>query len=107
MDLLTVEGNEGFFQCSGSEKKLVSQVTPDDISSALDAIIQSPEVGYGRGMDSSAILNPAQRIIFEQLRTSFQEVCESRDSILSEVESTFADAESKYLSEQYPLNAKL
>lgn len=98
MDLLSIEGNEAFFQCLGSEKKLVSQVTPDDINSALDVIIQSPEVGFGQGMDSSTILNPAQKIIFEQLRTSFQEVHESRDSILNEVASTFADAESKYLS---------
>lgn len=96
MDLLMIEGNEAYFQCPDCKKKLVSQVTPNDINSALGFILRSEEVGLGLEKDAGNIVNPAQKIIFEQLRTSFKEVYDSRTSILNEVDSVFAEAESKY-----------
>ena len=50
--------------------------------------------------DTSTIANPAQQIVFEQLRTAFKEILDSRQSILEEIDSTFAAAEAKYLKQK-------
>ena len=49
--------------------------------------------------DSSQIANPAEKIMFEQLNMAFKELSESRESILSEIDLKFAEAERKYLAQ--------
>lgn len=96
MDLLNIENGEAFLCLNGEIPKIVSQVSTDDISKALEALLETKEIGLALNEDSSAIVNPAQRIIFEQLRSSFKEVLDSRDSIQNEVDRVFAPAEAMY-----------
>lgn len=97
MDLLEIDGQVAYF-CSGDgTRKLVSEITTGDINSALQIILKGGDIGIASSEDASMIVNPAQRVIFEQLRNSFREVLDSRDSIIEEVNSVFASAEAKYL----------
>ena len=97
MDLLKIKDKTAYLCLPGSEEKVVSQVTTEDIEAALEVLIASPDVEIAIDEDSSAIAHPAQKIVFEQLRASFKEVQESREVIISEADETFAQAESKYL----------
>lgn len=96
MDLLKVEDGQAFLCLNGEEPKIISQVMTDDISKALEVILETEETGLALDEDPSSIANPAQRIIFEQLRSSFKEVFDSRDSIQDEVDRVFAPAEAMY-----------
>ena len=97
MDLLKIKDKVAYLCLSSSEEKVVSQVTVEDIDAALEVLIASPDVDIATDEDSSVIEHPAQKIVFEQLRASFKEVQDSREAIISEVDETFAQAESKYL----------
>lgn len=74
----------------------MSQITTKDINTALELILQQGDVSLGLDEDVVTIKNPAEKIIFTQLRNSFQEVLESRDSIMSEIDDAFESAEKKY-----------
>lgn len=96
MDLLKVENGQAFLCLNDEEPKIISQVTTDDISKALEVILETGEIGLALDEEPSSITNPAQKIIFEQLRSSFKEVLDSRDSIQGEVDRVFAPAEAMY-----------
>ena len=97
MDLLKIIDKEAYFCTSDENVKLVSQITTDDIEQALEVLLESDDIGLGIDEDTSVIANPAQRIVFQQLQLSFKEVLDSRDTIHSEIDAVFAQAESKYL----------
>ena len=97
MDLLVIDGNEAKFCGKTGQTKLVSQVTPEDISLALECLLENDQVGIAADEDENKITNPAQKIFFQQLRTSFKEILDSRETILGEIDATFHDAEEKYL----------
>lgn len=97
MDLLIIDENEAKLCSKPGQTKLVSQVTPEDISLALEYLLESDQVGIASDEDESKITNPAQKIIFQQLRTSFKEILDSRETILGEIDAAFHDAEDKYL----------
>jgi len=98
MDLLKIEDKEAFFCMANGTKKLVSQVTTDDINQALELLLDSEDIGLALGDDATVIANPAQRIMFEQLRASFKEVLDSKGTIKAEIDAVFAQAEAKYLN---------
>lgn len=98
MDLLKIVDKEAFFCLPGGREKVVSQVTTEDINQALEILLSSDNIGLAIGEDSDVIANPAQRIVFEQLRSSFKEVLDSRDTIKAEIDAVFAQAEAKYLN---------
>lgn len=102
MDLLKIEDKTGYFCLPEKPDKVVSQVTADDICQALELILTSGEIEIAIELDSDCIANPAQKIIFEQLRNSFNEVVNLRDSIKAEIDETFAQAEAKYLKGEQP-----
>ena len=96
MDLLKVEEGKAFLCLNDEAPKIISQVSTDDINKALEVLLEVEEVGLALGEDSSSIANPAQRIVFEQLRSSFKEVLDSRNSIQDEINRVFAPAEELY-----------
>lgn len=98
MELLKVKGTEALFCDESGAYKLVSQITPEDISVALGRLLSGDHIEIASEEDENKIANPAQKIIFQQLRTSFKEVLDSRGAILEEVDSVFSEAEEKYLS---------
>lgn len=97
MELLKVKNSQGFLCIEGNEDKLISQVTTEDISKAVEVILSSESVVIPDTIDCSPIANPAQKIIFEQLHASFREVFASRAALNDEVNEAFAQAEEKYL----------
>lgn len=99
MELLRIENNEGYL-CLNRKKAIVSQITAEDISASLELILTNTSVEIPEDVDCSTITNPAQKIIFEQLRSSFREVQASRDTINDEVNEAFAQAEKKYLDSE-------
>lgn len=98
MELLKVKNDQGFLCIEGSEDKLISQVTTEDISKAVEIILSNESAVIPDAIDCSSITNPAQKIIFEQLHLSLKEVFASRDMLKGEIDNAFAEAESKYLS---------
>lgn len=98
MELLKVKGTQGFLCIEGSEDKLISQVTTEDISKAVEIILSNKSAVIPDTIDCSPIANPAQKIIFEQLHLSLKEVFASRDMLKGEIDNAFVEAESKYLS---------
>ena len=97
MELLKIDNGEGFL-CLDGESKLVSQVTAEDISKALELILTDDGIEITEEPNISTINNPAHKIIFEQLLASLKEVFNSRDAINDEINETFAKAEETYLS---------
>lgn len=97
MDLIKIIDKEAFFCLPNEANKIISQVTTGDINKALGFLLESNDVGLATNEDSTVIANPAQRIIFEQLRASFKEALDSRETIKAEIDSVFAQAEAKYL----------
>ncbi len=100
MELLKIENAQGFLCIEGNEDKLVSQVTTEDISKAVEIVLSDESVTIPDAIDCSSIVNPAQKIIFEQLHLSLKEVFASRDMLKSEIDEVFAQAEKKYLNNQ-------
>lgn len=99
MDLLKIEEKEAFFCLPDGTKKVVSQVTTEDLNKALVCLFETEGVSLPENKDSQSIVNPAQRIVFEQLLSSFKEVLDSRDAIRAEIDNVFSQAEAKYLKE--------
>lgn len=97
MDLINVENGEGYLNLSGSQRIEISQVSPQNIADALDLILQNGDISIGVEDDAERINNSAAKIIYRQLRTSLQEVIDSRETILEEIDGAFAEAEAKYL----------
>ena len=97
MELLKIENKEGLL-CLSDTNKIVSQITAEDISAALELILTKDDIEIPEEIDYSIIVNPAQRIIFEQLYSSFKEVLGSKDALMNEINETFAQAEEKYLN---------
>lgn len=97
MDLLKIESDQGFLLLN-DKKIVVSQVTAEDISGALELILTNDEIEIPDILDCSTIVNPAQRIIFEQLHASFREVYASRDALKDEIDEVFVAAEEKYFN---------
>lgn len=95
MELLKIENKQGFL-CLNNKEKLVSQITAEDISSALELILSDDETIIPEDADCSTIDNPAQKIIFEQLLASFREVFASRAALIDEIDEAFIQAETKY-----------
>lgn len=95
MELLKIDNGQGFL-CLRDNKKLVSQITTEDISSALELILSDTEIDIPEDIDCTVIANPAQKIIFEQLIASFKEVLASRAALNDEIDEAFAQAEAKY-----------
>lgn len=99
MELLKIENDQGFLLLN-DKRIVVSQVTEEDISEALELILTNDEIEIPEVVDSSTIVNPAQKIIFEQLLASFREVFASRDALNDEIDEVFAAAEEKYFGLQ-------
>lgn len=99
MELLKIESEQGFLLL-GDRSVVVSQVTAEDISAALELILTNDEIEIPEAVDSSTIVNPAQKIIFEQLFASFREVFASRDALNDGIDEVFAAAEEKYFGLQ-------
>lgn len=99
MELLKIENNEGFLYLNG-KKITVSQITAENISTALELILTDANADIPEELDCSTITNPAQKIIFEQLLSSFREVLASRDALNAEIDEAFALAERKYLGSE-------
>lgn len=99
MELLKIENKQGFL-CLNNKEKLVSQITAEDISSALELILSDDKTVIPEDADCSAIDNPAQKIIFEQLLASFKEVFASRAALIDEIDEAFIQAETKYLRQK-------
>ena len=100
MDLLRIEDKVGYFGLDGTSEKTVSEVTNEDIRAAVELLLDTDDIDIAVDEDTSTIANPAQQIVFEQLRTAFKEILDSRQSILEEIDSTFAAAEAKYLKQK-------
>ena len=95
MDLLRIGDKNGCFDIDGTNEEIVSQVTDEDIRSAVEVLLGLEDVGIADREDTAAIANPAQRIIFEQLRMAFKEIIDSLESILGEIDSTFASGKAR------------
>jgi|GEM_PF-2444663 hypothetical protein len=98
MDLLNIRDAKGYFHLPDEQEKLVSQVTAKDINAALELILQRTDITLASDANTDDISNPAEKIIFTQLRNSLLEVQESRESIISDINVAFEGAEKKYLS---------
>lgn len=94
MDLLINKDGHGFL-CLGSEQIAVTSVTAENIEAAIVLIMENSDIELAEG---DGLVNPAEEAIFVQLRQSFQEVIDSKDATLSEIDSLFEEAEKKYLS---------
>ena len=97
MDLLKIRDKEAYFSLGAEDEKLVSMVTTEDIRKALELLLADSNVDIGANLAAEEIANPAQRIFFTQLRSSFTEVLGSRDSIKSDIDELFSQAEALYL----------
>ena len=96
MGLLTIEDRTAFFCIPGESKKNVIEVTPDDIEKALELLVSDASIEIDNKEDSEMIANPAQKIMFEQLRGGFMEVKDSAPALKEEIDKIFAGAEKKY-----------
>lgn len=97
MGLLTIKDKTAFFCMPGESEKDVMEVTPDDVKKALELLVRDESIEIGGEEDLSVIANPAQKIVFEQLRNGFKEVRDSAPALREEINKVFAEAEAKYL----------
>jgi hypothetical protein len=88
MDLMNVEEGKGYLNLADSQRVEISQLSP-----------QGGQIRVGADEDAELINNSAARIIYRQLRNSFLEVIDSRETILEEIDDTFSEAEAKYFAE--------
>lgn len=93
MHLLSIENGVGFLHLSDGTKKEMPEIDPVDIESSMAAILAED-----CSIDPVAeIYNPAAKIIYTQLYKAFDELIDSKGAILAELDSTFEEAERKYL----------
>ncbi|MDY4535077.1 MAG: hypothetical protein SPD98_07505 [Tractidigestivibacter sp.] len=100
MDLLTIRDKSAFFCIPGGTEKNVMDVIPEDIESALEFLINDESIEIDEEeADSNMIANPAQKILYEQLKKGFEGVRDSAPALKEEVDKVFAEAEAKYLND--------
>lgn len=98
MALLKVIDGVAFLCLPGKTDKKISEIKTEDIEAALEAIYDDARIEVTPGGDTPIINNPADKIIFDQLCLAFTECQESREAVISEIDSVFVEAEAKYLS---------
>lgn len=96
MRLISVNDGKGMLSLTGRNVE-IEKITSEDIFEALRLIMEDEDVVVGDIEEIESVLNPAAKIIMNQLWTSFDEVVQSRDAILDEIDSTFLEAEQEYL----------
>lgn len=100
MGLLTIRDKSAFFCIPGGTEKNVMDVVPEDIESALEFLINDEKLEIVEAeADSNTIANPAQKILYEQLKKGFEGVRRSAPALKEEVDKVFAEAEKLYLSD--------
>lgn len=100
MGLLTIRDKGAFFCIPGGTEKNVMDVIPDDIESALEFLINDESLEIvEEEADSNTIANPAQKILYEQLKKGFEGVRDSAPALKEEVDKVFAKAEETYLND--------
>lgn len=100
MGLLTIKDKSAFFCTPDGAKKNVMDVVPEDIEIALEFLINDENLKIvEEGSDSKTIANPAQKILYEQLKKGFEGVLDSAPALKEEVDKVFAEAEKTYLSD--------
>lgn len=105
MGLLTIRDKDAFFCIPGATEKNVMDVVPDDIESALEFLINNESLEIvEEEADSNTIANPAQKILYEQLKKGFESVRKSAPTLKEEVDKVFAEAEKTYLNDSEELD---
>ena len=93
MVILSIDGKLGYIEVDGA-KKLANEATVEDIEWLIKTIMEQASVE----MDPvGEIVNPANKIVYEQLYAALTGLVERKEGILAEIDGRFADAERKYL----------
>lgn len=93
MAILSIDSKLGYIEVDGT-RKLANEATVEDIECLIRAVMEQGSVEMD---EVSEIVNPANKIVYEQLYEALSGLVDRKEGILAEVEGRFAEAEKKYL----------
>ena len=105
MKILKIDEKKGLFinpcvlgESGGINEKYkdIKTITKEDILSIIDFTIEN-DIEMDE-YDESLLLNPADRVIYENLYNHLLQLKDSRDDLIKQIDDKFKEAEEKYLN---------
>ena len=103
MILLKIDGGKGFYMKNGTLAS-IEDIEPDDLVSLIEAVAKSEEmVGLDElNNDDRQILNPVEKVIYEEVYKVLNDLSAHRDSYLAECWDKLAELEKAYGLDELP-----
>lgn len=96
MQILTIKDGAGYICAEDGQTISVLDVSVKDIERISNMLLDYDDASFDENTDD--ILNPAGKVIYEQLKKAFNELLGSREAILDHINEVYSEAEKKYLS---------
>lgn len=95
MKILKIESSKGLFLNSKGNYVLIDEITKEDLLRLVEHIVEDEksELDDFNGID---IVNPAQKIIYENVYNKFSEIKTQREIILNNKNKLYSEAFEKY-----------
>lgn len=101
MKVLKIENKQGLFYDEEEKKyKTIKEIRKEDILSIALKIVETN--AEFESYEEDKIVNHAEKIIYKRLSEEFEELVESRESILNLVDERFKELNDKYKKELEP-----
>lgn len=98
MKILKIENGNGLFLKS-NEYQSIESIGKEDILILMEKCMnETVEIDESANSGDKKINSPAQKIIYDSIAKNFSDLVNSKDKILSQIESDFSDAKRKYMS---------
>ena len=96
MKYLIVKNGRAFFKDGEENDKGIDCITKDDILFLLKQVT-NPDVNFEMDvLDNDNVKNEAEKIIYENIYTKFQELLKNKDKFVDESMSLYKEAFTKY-----------
>ena len=98
MKILKIENGHGLY-LKRNEYQSIESIGKEDILILMEKCMNEiVEIDESANSGDKKINSLAQKIIYDSIAKNFSDLVNSKDKILSQIESDFSDAKRKYLS---------
>ena len=99
MKILRIEAGKAEFSTNGQDSRIITDIGKDDIVLMLDRILNG-KVEIDSETEDIRINNPAEKIIYNNLKEKFEGFIKHSDEIVSEITSIFEPIDSRLKTEE-------
>ncbi|MDY0278175.1 MAG: hypothetical protein RBQ97_08825 [Acholeplasma sp.] len=95
MKILKIEDKKGLYMKKGSDYETIDKITKEELFDLIEFVVDNNETEFD---DSSVseIVNPAQKIIYDNIKARLHEIKLQRETISSNKNKIYLEAIEKY-----------